>query len=92
MSSNDIKAKEGDLVNPLCSAQGELKITFSWKKDQKTLESLSEIEKPPGAVPRGMRGGGGLRRRRMLDLFSKHPANTWLRVPITVRTRHALIK
>ena len=32
MSSGDIKAKEGDLVNLLCSAQGEPPITFSWKK------------------------------------------------------------
>ena len=46
MSSGDIKAKEGDLVNLLCSAQGEPPITFSWEKDQKPLESLTEIEKP----------------------------------------------
>ena len=46
MSSGDIKAKEGDLVNLLCSAQGEPPITFSWEKNQKPLESLTEIEKP----------------------------------------------
>ena len=46
ISSGDIKAKEGDLVNLLCSAHGELPITFTWKKDQKPLESLMEIEKP----------------------------------------------
>ena len=44
MSSGDIKAKEGDLVNLLCSAQGELPITFSWEKDQKPLESLTVKE------------------------------------------------
>ena len=46
MSSGDIQAKEGDLVNLLCSAQGEPPITFSWEKDQKPLESLTETEKP----------------------------------------------
>ena len=46
MSSGDIKAKEGDLVNLLCSGQGELPITFSWEKDQKSLKSFVEIEKP----------------------------------------------
>ena len=46
MSSGDIKAKEGDLVNLLCSAQGELPINFTWKKDQKSLESFMEKEKP----------------------------------------------
>ena len=46
MSSGDIKAKKGDLVNLLCSAQGEPPISFSWEKGQKTLESLTEIEKP----------------------------------------------
>ena len=46
ISSGDIKAKEGDLVNLLCSAHGELPITFSWKKDQKPLESFTETEKP----------------------------------------------
>ena len=40
MSSGDIKAKEGDLVNLLCSAQGEPPITFSWEKDQKPLKSF----------------------------------------------------
>ncbi|CAB4038919.1 Receptor-type tyrosine- phosphatase delta, partial [Paramuricea clavata] len=44
MSSGDIKAKEGDLVNLLCSAQGEPPITFSWEKDQKPLDSIVEIE------------------------------------------------
>ena len=44
MSSGDIKAKEGDLVNLLCSAQGEPPITFSWEKDQKPLESLTVKE------------------------------------------------
>jgi hypothetical protein len=33
-SIGDIKAKEGDLVNLLCSAQDEPPITFSWGKDQ----------------------------------------------------------
>ena len=46
ISSGDIKAKEGDLVNLLCSAQGEPPITFSWEKDRKSLNSLMEIEKP----------------------------------------------
>ena len=46
ISSGDIKAKEGDLVNLLCSAQGEPPITFSWEKDQKPMQSLMEIEKP----------------------------------------------
>ena len=46
ISSGDIKAKEGDLVNLLCSAQGEPPITFSWEKDQKPLESFTETEKP----------------------------------------------
>ena len=45
MSSGDIKAMEGDLVNLLCSAQGEPPITFSWEKDQKPLESFVEKEK-----------------------------------------------
>ena len=46
MSSGDIKAKEGDLVNLLCSAHGESPITFSWEKDKNTLESFVETEKP----------------------------------------------
>ena len=46
MSSNDIKTKKGDLVNLLCSAQGEPPITFSWEKDQKTLESFIEKKQP----------------------------------------------
>jgi hypothetical protein len=46
ISSGDIKAKEDDLVNLLCSAQGEPPITFSWEKDQNPLNSLMEIEKP----------------------------------------------
>ncbi len=46
MSSGDIKAKEGDLVNLLCSAQGEPPITFSWEKDQKPLKSFMEKDKP----------------------------------------------
>ena len=46
ISSGDIKAKEDDLVNLLCSAQGEPPITFSWEKDQKSLESFTETEKP----------------------------------------------
>ena len=47
MSSGDIKAKQGDRVNLLCSAQGgEPPITFSWEKDQKPLESLAEIGDP----------------------------------------------
>ena len=46
ISSGDIKAKEGDLVNLLCSAQGEPPITFSWEKDQKPLESFIEKDEP----------------------------------------------
>ena len=46
MSSSDIKAKEGGLVNLLCSAQGEPPITFYWEKDQKTMESFIEKENP----------------------------------------------
>ena len=46
MSSGDIIAKEGDLVNLLCSAQGEPPITFSWEKDQTSLENFVETEKP----------------------------------------------
>jgi hypothetical protein len=46
ISSRDIKAKEGDLVNLLCSAQGEPPITFTWEKDQKSLESFFEKYKP----------------------------------------------
>ena len=45
-SSADIKAKESDLVNLLCSVQGEPPITFNWEKDQKTLESFMEKEQP----------------------------------------------
>ena len=46
MSSSDVLAKEGDLVNLLCSAQGEPPITFSWEKDQKPLESFMVKDKP----------------------------------------------
>ena len=46
MSSSDIKVKEGDLVNLLCSAQGEPPIIFYWEKDQKTVKSSVEIDKP----------------------------------------------
>ena len=47
MSSGDIQAKEGDLVNLLCSAQGEPPITLSWEKDQKPLEGFAvAIEEP----------------------------------------------
>ncbi len=46
MSSGDIIAKEGDLVNLLCSAQGEPPVSFTWKKDQKPLESFMENDKP----------------------------------------------
>ncbi|CAB4014526.1 Hypothetical predicted protein [Paramuricea clavata] len=50
ISSGDIKAKEGDLVNLLCSAEGEPPITFSckkitrshWKVSQK-LKSLTTV-------------------------------------------------
>jgi hypothetical protein len=45
-SSGDIKAREGDLVNLLCSAQGEPPVSFSWEKDRKPLESFMEKEKP----------------------------------------------
>ncbi|XP_028397384.1 uncharacterized protein LOC114521168 [Dendronephthya gigantea] len=37
MSSGNVIGKEGDLVNLLCSAQGEPPITFSWEKDQTPL-------------------------------------------------------
>ena len=47
MSSGVIKAKEGDLVNLLCSAQGEPPITFSWEKDQKPLESFAVVTEGP---------------------------------------------
>ena len=47
MSSGDIQAKEGDLVNLLCSAQGEPPITFSWEKDQKPLESFAVVTEKP---------------------------------------------
>ncbi|XP_028402634.1 uncharacterized protein LOC114525469 [Dendronephthya gigantea] len=40
MSSGDEMAKEGDLVTLLCSAQGEPPITFSWEKDQKSLDGF----------------------------------------------------
>ncbi|XP_028402403.1 uncharacterized protein LOC114525343 [Dendronephthya gigantea] len=46
MSSGDVMAKEGDLVNLLCSAQGEPPITFSWEKDGKPLESFIEKNTP----------------------------------------------
>ena len=46
MSSSDIKAKQGDLINLLCSAQSESPITFNWEKDQKPLESFMEKEQP----------------------------------------------
>ena len=46
MSSSDIRAKEGDLVNLLCSAQGELPITFAWGKGNKTLDSFTETKTP----------------------------------------------
>ena len=42
MSSSDIKAKEGDVVNLLCSAQGEPPITFHWEKDKNKLKSFTE--------------------------------------------------
>ncbi|XP_028417077.1 uncharacterized protein LOC114541340 [Dendronephthya gigantea] len=46
MSSGDVMAKEGDLVNLLCSAQGEPPITLSWEKDQKPLKSFVEKDVP----------------------------------------------
>ena len=46
ISSGEIKAKERDLANPLCSAQGEPLITFNWEKDQKPLKSFVATEKP----------------------------------------------
>ncbi|XP_028402297.1 uncharacterized protein LOC114525264 [Dendronephthya gigantea] len=46
MSSSDEIAKEGDLVNLLCSAQGEPPITFSWEKDQTSLEAFMEKDTP----------------------------------------------
>ena len=47
ISSGDTKAKEGDLVNLLCSAQGEPPITLSWEKDQKPLESFAVVNEEP---------------------------------------------
>ena len=47
MSSGVIKAKEGDLVNLLCSAQGEPPISFSWEKDQKPLDSFAVVTEGP---------------------------------------------
>ncbi len=46
LSSGDIIAKEGDLVNLLCSAQGEPPVSFTWEKDQKPLVSFMENDKP----------------------------------------------
>ncbi|CAB4010486.1 Down syndrome cell adhesion molecule Dscam2, partial [Paramuricea clavata] len=46
ISSGDIKTKEGDLVNLLCSDQGEPPITFGWEKERKSLKSFTETEKP----------------------------------------------
>jgi hypothetical protein len=46
MSSGDTEAKEGHLVNLLCSAQGEPPIIFSWEKDHRQLESFIEKYKP----------------------------------------------
>ena len=46
MSNGDIIAKQGDLVNLLCSAQGEPPVSFTWEKDQKPLESFMENDKP----------------------------------------------
>ncbi|XP_028416866.1 nectin-4-like [Dendronephthya gigantea] len=39
-------AKEGDLVNLLCSAQGEPPITFSWEKDQTSLDGFIVKDMP----------------------------------------------
>ena len=46
MSSSHIKAKIGDLVNLLCSAEGDPPIFFSWTKDKKTLKSFT-LKKTP---------------------------------------------
>jgi len=47
MSSSDVKANKGDLVNLLCSGQDEPPINFSCEKDQTSLEShLVEVENP----------------------------------------------
>jgi hypothetical protein len=46
MSSDNITANVGELVNLLCSAQGEPPITFTWKKDQRRLDSFTESQKP----------------------------------------------
>ena len=46
MSSGDVMVKQDELVNLLCSAQGEPPITFSWEKDQKPLKSLVEMDMP----------------------------------------------
>ncbi|XP_028402627.1 uncharacterized protein LOC114525465 [Dendronephthya gigantea] len=46
MSSGDVMAKEGDLVTLLCSAQGEPPITFSWEKDQTSLDGFIVKDMP----------------------------------------------
>ena len=46
MSSGEVKAKEGDLVTLLCSAQGEPPITFTWEKDMKQSKSFTETDEP----------------------------------------------
>ena len=46
MSSSDITAKEGDIVSLVCSVHGEPPITFSWEKDNKSLESFMEVKQP----------------------------------------------
>ena len=45
-SSGEIRAKEGDLANLICTAQGVIPVTFTWKKNQRIMESLNEKEKP----------------------------------------------
>ncbi|XP_028405442.1 uncharacterized protein LOC114528043 [Dendronephthya gigantea] len=42
MSNGKVTAKQGDLVNLLCSVQGEPPITFQWEKDKKALDSFFE--------------------------------------------------
>jgi hypothetical protein len=50
MSSGDIKAKQGDLVNLLCSAQGEPPIIFSWEKDTSHWKVSSKSTSPTAVL------------------------------------------
>ncbi|XP_046856967.1 uncharacterized protein LOC124450355 isoform X2 [Xenia sp. Carnegie-2017] len=39
MTSNNVEAKKGETVSLLCSAQGERPLTFSWTKNNKSIQS-----------------------------------------------------